>query len=976
MRTMPSRSSTSRSLPLAWFLLAALFCSAAPTLAETLIGNDIRLGQGELRPATDPVLSNASGMLHIEHPVLGQIAAGRSTGPSGISLQGGLRPVPVPEPGTGLLLIAGASALIAVGRRRALRCLETRAVSIHEPIDRRTLIMRVPRRSFFASLSIAALVLGLLPFSASAQVPHDMAYQGVLTDAVGDPLSGPVDLVFRIYELPSGGSALYTETHTGVAIDPIDGAFLVQIGFGTTGLDTDGDGAPEANAFSFDSSLFVNGPNRYLEVQVGFGVIGEILAPRQMIGSVPYALVAEDVVTDPATSSVGVLIAAAQSAADTAQAAADTADSNHTTDTQLTPPEVFTTVSDLGFVPGAHTIDTQLTPPEVAAAATAQGFVTGAHTVNTNTQLSEAQVDGFVANNGFSTGTHTVDTNTQLSEAEVDGFVANNGFAAESPQGPHDRLGNNNTALGVNTLSFNTSTGNFNTAVGERALQNNATGDNNTASGSQALSDNITGTNNAAHGFRALFRNTAGNNTAIGSQALINNVTGSRNIALGKDAGINITTGSDNIAIGSTGAAGESATIRIGTAGTHTTTHLTGDVQIDGASISNVATVVVTAQSTANAAQATATANQTRIATEGPHDRPGAFNAALGPNALLNNTSMGIRNTAMGQSALQSNLTGDNNTASGFDALFANTSGSRNTASGRSALQNNNGSDNTASGYRALSSNTSGGANTASGSSALRYNTTGSSNTAIGTSALLQNIDGGGNTASGRSALRFNTSGSNNTGSGHSTLYRNTIGSNNTASGRNALFNNLEGFNNTAIGIESLLGNTTGGSNTVVGAFALGNNTTGNSNIAIGNSAGGFLTTGDNNIMIGNAGVAGESATIRIGTAGTHTTTHLTGDVQIDGASISNVATGVQAAQSTADAAQISANDILLGLFIRGTVGVGPHDRPGTDNTSVGVNALLNNTTGVSNTAVGVAALSDNNTGDFNGRPLHTGTSL
>lgn len=83
---------------------------------------------------------------------------------------------------------------------------------------------------------------------------------------------------------------------------------------------------------------------------------------------------------------------------------------------------------------------------------------------NTNTQLSEGEVDAFVANNGYSigahtvdttipntnaqticaageyldgdgscnvlpTGAHTVDTNTQLSEAEVDAFVANNGYS-------------------------------------------------------------------------------------------------------------------------------------------------------------------------------------------------------------------------------------------------------------------------------------------------------------------------------------------------------------------------------------------------------------------------------------------------------------------------------------------------------------------------------------------------------------------
>ena len=232
-------------------------------------------------------------------------------------------------------------------------------------------------RSLLTSL-LLLLVTGLVPLLVSAQVPHDMAYQGVLTDAVGAPLTGPVTLVFRVFDMPSGGVPLYTETHSEVSIDPMDGSFLVQLGQGTINIDTNGDGFPEFNTLAFDASLFENGPNRYLEVQVGSGASREILDPRQMIGSVPYALVAEDVVADPATSRVGLLIAEALAGVTNAQSAAE------------------------------------------AAQATADAVV--------DTQLSEAEVDAFVANNGFV----TEDTDTQLSEAEVDVFVANNGFAAQA----------------------------------------------------------------------------------------------------------------------------------------------------------------------------------------------------------------------------------------------------------------------------------------------------------------------------------------------------------------------------------------------------------------------------------------------------------------------------------------------------------------------------------------------------------------
>ena len=48
-----------------------------------------------------------------------------------------------------------------------------------------------------------------------------------------------------------------------------------------------------------------------------------------------------------------------------------------------------------------------------------------------NTQLTETQVDEFVANNGYL----TEDTNTQLTETQVDEFVANNGYLSQEVDG-------------------------------------------------------------------------------------------------------------------------------------------------------------------------------------------------------------------------------------------------------------------------------------------------------------------------------------------------------------------------------------------------------------------------------------------------------------------------------------------------------------------------------------------------------------
>jgi len=171
---------------------------------------------------------------------------------------------------------------------------------------------------------------------------------------------------------------------------------------------------------------------------------------------------------------------------------------------------------------------------------------------------------------------------------------------------------------------------------------------------------------------------------------------------------------------------------------------------------------------------------------------------------------------------------------------------------------------------------------------------TGTNNTGIGFDALGHISSGSANTASGHFALTSNTSGSESTATGAWALYANTSGYYNTASGYAALENNTNGYFNTANGYGALYANRSGYYNTADGYSALENNTTGNANIALGGSAGVNLTTGDNNIDIGNEGVAGEAATIRIGTSGTHTNTFIAG---ISGVSLAGGAVVVVSAE-------------------------------------------------------------------------------
>ena len=193
--------------------------------------------------------------------------------------------------------------------------------------------------------------------------------------------------------------------------------------------------------------------------------------------------------------------------------------------------------------------------------------------------------------------------------------------------------------------------------------------------------------------------------------------------------------------------------------------------------------------------------------------------------------------------------------------------------------------------------------NTFLGDEALDSNTTGSHNTAIGDFALASNTNGSYNTATGDQAILFGTTGSYNTANGVAALGGNTSsGSFNTAIGVEALFFNTTGNNNTASGYRALFSNTTGDSNTANGVNALARNTTGNSNTALGTNAGSNHTTGSHNIDIGANvfGGAGESNTIRIGSAPNQTRTFI---AAIDGTVVSGSAVVVSAADQLGVAA-------------------------------------------------------------------------
>ena len=125
-------------------------------------------------------------------------------------------------------------------------------------------------RSRSRALSIA-IVLALASNVVMAQAPQKLNYQGYLGNPVGQPISSPsVTMVFRLYSLPTGGTALYTETQT-VAVS--SGLFNVVLGTNA------------ALALPFDTQY-------YLGLTVGTDAE---MTPRQPLTASPYALHAASV---------------------------------------------------------------------------------------------------------------------------------------------------------------------------------------------------------------------------------------------------------------------------------------------------------------------------------------------------------------------------------------------------------------------------------------------------------------------------------------------------------------------------------------------------------------------------------------------------------------------------------------------------------------------------------------------------------
>ena len=86
-------------------------------------------------------------------------------------------------------------------------------------------------RRWLSLVSIALLavatVCALAVPSADGAVPGKTNFQGLLLDGEGDPVNGPIDFEFRLYDSETGGALLWSETHDDV--DVLDGLYDVAL---------------------------------------------------------------------------------------------------------------------------------------------------------------------------------------------------------------------------------------------------------------------------------------------------------------------------------------------------------------------------------------------------------------------------------------------------------------------------------------------------------------------------------------------------------------------------------------------------------------------------------------------------------------------------------------------------------------------------------------------------------------------------
>ena len=133
-----------------------------------------------------------------------------------------------------------------------------------------TSALRSPIKSSFIALALASTLA--VSISAQAQgVPSVMPYQGFLNDGTGVPVTGSVNITFKLYEELISDAPVWEERVDNVNVNA--GAFSVNLGTVSTNL----------------RDYVYTGRAQYIGVSINEG---PELSPRTQLGSLPYAFLA------------------------------------------------------------------------------------------------------------------------------------------------------------------------------------------------------------------------------------------------------------------------------------------------------------------------------------------------------------------------------------------------------------------------------------------------------------------------------------------------------------------------------------------------------------------------------------------------------------------------------------------------------------------------------------------------------------
>jgi len=381
--------------------------------------------------------------------------------------------------------------------------------------------------SNLASALCAAILFCAL---ANAAVPQLINYQGILKDGSGNPVAdGNYSVVFTIYDAPSAGNILWSETQS---ITTSSGLFTVLLG----------------NVTPVADSAF-NESTRYFGIKVGADAE---ITPRHRLISAAYSFRTAHFVPDFGTGNTFI---------------GENAGNLTMTGSSNTAGGAFAlqsnTTGNNNSATGVSALRLNITG--------SQNTASGREALVSNTTGNNCTASGFSAlpNNTTGNGNTACGSNALF-------FNTTGGLNTASGVDAIQRnvAGSNATAVGTRAMQFanNTSTPytNTNVALGYEALRGSAspsanTGLANTALGYQSLFNNSTGSNNTASGLSALLNNTTGNyNTAIGFLTLQSNITGSNNTVIGYLADVSVDSLTNATAIGNGAIVNASDKIRLG----------------------------------------------------------------------------------------------------------------------------------------------------------------------------------------------------------------------------------------------------------------------------------------------------------------------------------------------------------------------------------------------------------------------------